>query len=214
MSDPIAIECDHFDELWPGRFVKGGNLKGPTHFKIVSVAKYRESRGDLRVIVFEPIDGIEQREMKLPKTNALALVRIFGTGNLKEWRGRTFTAQPGKVEHGQHAGKTTIRVCGSPELEEDIPDFIVDLGNPFIKPFVMPLKSYKQKDKQAPKREDDGPGDPQLADDIAAILAQAEDKDDLRRAKEVLINARKELNRAQYEALKQQGSKRAKEIEG
>lgn len=212
MSDPIAIECDHFDELWPGRFVKGGNLKGPTHFKIVKVQKYREQRGDLRVIVFEPIQGIEQREMKLPKTNALALMRIFGTGDLKAWRGHTFTAQPGTVEHGQHAGKPTIRVCGSPELEHDILDFIVDLGNPFIKPFVMPLRSYKPKGKTEPERVDDGPGDPQLADDLATIIAQAEDLDDLKKARSAIDRAKEELNSAQYAALRQQGAVRYKEI--
>lgn len=142
-DEDLKIECDEFDQMWPGRFLKSGSLGGkPVTLTIKRVWKRPDGDKVLRVIEFEPTKGIDQHEMKLNKINGTILKHLFGHA-LRAWKGHRFTVAAAVVEQGQYKGEPTIRVIGSPEMAEDEPDFLVDLKNKFWRPFRHPLQAFR-----------------------------------------------------------------------
>lgn len=114
----------HFDELYPGRFLKGTTLERPITIRIVEmvgeqlegddgmkakgVLKYRTAGKD-----GQPVNG----EMVFAKTNAILTAAALGTADYKAWAGHTITIahDPGVMFGRERVGG--IRVIGSPELK-------------------------------------------------------------------------------------------------
>lgn len=113
-----------FEELFPGRFVKGVTLDGPTTVKIVSMVgetlKDDDDREQLKAILTVKMRNkkgdIEQRELVWNKTNAILTSNIFGR-DYTQWAGKLITiAFDPTVMFGKEK-KGGIRVCGSPSLK-------------------------------------------------------------------------------------------------
>jgi hypothetical protein len=112
-----------FDELYPGRFMKAGELQGrkPT-LKITSV-KIDELEGDKGkkikgVITFERADPNAPKDLALNKTNGVCLREMFGR-QVQAWVGKRVTLFAVTIESGTFKGKEAIRIYGSPDIEKE-----------------------------------------------------------------------------------------------
>lgn len=113
-----------FEELYPGRFVKGVTLDGHTTIKIVSMVgeklKNDEDQEQLKAVLTVKMRDkksgqIEQKELVWNKTNAILTSHILGR-DYEKWAGKLITiAYDPSVMFGKEK-KGGIRVCGSPHL--------------------------------------------------------------------------------------------------
>lgn len=117
----------HFDELYPGRFLKGKALPRPMTVRILAlvgeelegddgvkhkaILKYRAIGPD-----GQPVDG----EMVFAKSNAMLAEAIFGTGDYAQWIGHLVTVgyDPNVVLGKEKVGG--LRIVGSPELKQSM----------------------------------------------------------------------------------------------
>ena len=110
----------NFDTLYPGRFLKAGNLCGQkVTLTIASVAHEKlegEKGTELKAIV--TFVGKEM-QLVLAKTNGICIREMFGP-ILKDWVGKRVTFFESMVENpGPLKGQPCIRVWGSPDLPAD-----------------------------------------------------------------------------------------------
>lgn len=120
-----------FDQLYPGRFLKAGELGDTKPTLTIEDVFIEELEGDKGkkwkgVIKFSDSD----KEWALNKTNGICLREMFGR-NLPEWRGRRVT-----LFAGTHDGEPALRVWGSPELERDT---VITIQLPRKKPTKMTM---------------------------------------------------------------------------
>jgi hypothetical protein len=130
---------NHFDDLYPGRFLKAGHFPEPRTMRIRDVA-HEELHGDKGpqvkvVIAFDE----EKLSLVACKTNGICIREMFGA-HVPEWIGKRVT-----LFAGEWAGDPCVRVYGSPELERDI-DCVIAL--PRKKPFTMKLRATGEKPSQ------------------------------------------------------------------
>lgn len=121
MNSPNLRKPADFDDLYPGRFLKAGQLgdRKPT----VTIASV-----DVESLPDEKTGGervrgvISFKEMPyqivLNKTNGECLRALFGR-ELKGWVGKRVTLFRGKVESGSQRGTPAVRIWGSPEIDGD-----------------------------------------------------------------------------------------------
>lgn len=117
-----------YDELFPGRFLKSGELKGrDVTLKIANVAteELPDARGvktnkageRVRVrgiVAFEKTE----KQLVLNKTNGECIKAMFGR-NTDDWIGKRVTFYPATVDaFGEET--QAIRVRGSPDLAQDL----------------------------------------------------------------------------------------------
>lgn len=114
----------HYDELYPGRFLKATTLERPMTIRIISLGGEvlegddgEKAKGILRYRApgadGKPIEG----DMVFAKTNAILTAAALGTADYKAWAGRLITiANDPSVMFGREK-VGGIRVCGSPELK-------------------------------------------------------------------------------------------------
>lgn len=139
-EDPPSTPVD-WDELYPGRFLKAGQLgdrKITLTISRVVVDKLIGDDGQPKkkgVISFQGADA----EWALNRTNGICLLEMFGR-KTQEWIGHRVTIYQGKVESGSQRGKPAIRVWGSPELEHDRE---VEIALPRKKPFTITLHAMR-----------------------------------------------------------------------
>lgn len=120
-----------WDELYPGRFIKAGDLKGKNvTLKIASVS-IEELIGDKGpkikgIITFDKTD----KALALNRTNGICLKAMFGK-KVQEWVGHRVTLFP-----SQWNGEDCIRVYGSPELAADT---VVSIVLPRRRPYDMTM---------------------------------------------------------------------------
>lgn len=117
---PIGKPTD-WDELYDGKFLKAGELKGrQVTLTVKSVDIYElegkdgpEKRG---VVAFEKTPKL----IALNKINGLCLKALFGR-NPQQWVGKRVTIFPDVVkEAGAMRGEPCIRIHGSPDLAHDM----------------------------------------------------------------------------------------------
>ena len=112
-----------WDQLYPGRFFKGGDIpEGQPLVVTISDVDLEELEGDnglkaKGVLTFEG----QKKQLALNKTNGICLREMFGRKPY-EWVGRRFA-----MFQSEWQGEPCIRIWGSPELERDMP-ITVDLG--------------------------------------------------------------------------------------
>lgn len=129
-----------WDELYPGRFIKAGELQGKKlTLRILKVAldelvgeKGAKIKG---IVTFARDDERAAKEFALNKTNGFCLREMFGR-KVQAWLGKRVTLFPTVIETGQFKGKDCIRVWGSPDIAADIEVTIV---MPRKRPVVMTM---------------------------------------------------------------------------
>jgi hypothetical protein len=115
-QQPKVIEKPvDWDELYPGRFIKAGDLKGKQATVTISAVRVEELVGDKGpqmkgIVSFEKTD----KQLPLNKTNGICMKAMFGR-EVQKWVGKRVTLFPGNWD-----GEPAIRVYGSPDLTEDM----------------------------------------------------------------------------------------------
>lgn len=178
-----------FEELYPGRFVKGVTLEGPTTVKIVSMVgeplEDDDGHAKLKAILTvkmrnKKTGAIEENQLVWNKTNALLTANIHGRDYAK-WTDKLITiAYDPSVMFGKEK-KGGIRVCGSPALTSTIE---VSIKRPRRKRpeiyLLQPTAQAPTGTQPAPKIEPElSPSDLQS---MEAALAEPTDADALDRA--------------------------------
>ena len=111
---------EHFDECFPGRFIKVSTLKGePTTYTIKNV--YRELLDGEEEQAFKAILSFEETALEyvLPKLNGVAIKAMFGS-NVQEWIGKRVTFFATAEIMPMRRGEPCIRVYGSPDIKADV----------------------------------------------------------------------------------------------
>ena len=122
-----------FDELYPGRFLKGGEIPRPVTLRIASVYTERlpDDKGGERTRGIVTFQNTE-KELILNRTNGECLKAMWGR-QVQTWVGQRVTLEndPNVMFGREKVGG--VRVLGSPDLE---------------KPVTFSLKLPRRKPKQ------------------------------------------------------------------
>lgn len=104
-----------YDELYPGRFIKAGELKEKKVTLTISDVDIEELQGDDGKKV-KCIVAFRETEKKLVtcKTNGFSIKSMFGA-KLSDWVGKRITIYPDVWN-----GEPCIRIWGSPDIDRDI----------------------------------------------------------------------------------------------
>ena len=103
-----------FDELYPGRFLKAGELQGKRVTLTIASVDLDELEGDQGKKIKGVISFRETpKQVALNKTNGICLRAMFGR-KLADWEGKRVT-----LFTGNWNGEECIRVWGSPDIGKD-----------------------------------------------------------------------------------------------
>lgn len=145
-----------WDELYPGRFIKYGDLKGKQVTLQVADIDLEELEGNKGkeikgILLFEKTT----KGLPLNKTNGTCIREMFGR-KLPDWPGKRVTFYP-TIDGGEEC----VRVWGSPDIDADI-TFMLEL--PRKKPRkitlhkVVPGKKGQEPDPPPDQDDDREPG--------------------------------------------------------
>lgn len=144
-----------FDQLYPGRFLKSGELLG----KKVTVTIDDVSIDELENEKGKKIQGIlylrgKAKQIVLNKTNGLCLKAMFGR-KLGDWIGKRIVIFQGTTKFGPDT-VDCIRIFGSPDIAKDQ---TVTINLPRKRPFDMTMHKTPARDaSSAPEPDiDDAP---------------------------------------------------------
>jgi hypothetical protein len=128
VAQPARKKPSVFDQLYPGRFLKAGELLGKKVTVTIRDVDLEGLVGDDGKEKQKAIVGLKEtdKSLVLCKTNGICLREMFGT-ELSGWVGKRVTIFP-DVWNGEPA----IRIWGSPDIKRDL-DVTVTL--PRRKPF-------------------------------------------------------------------------------
>jgi hypothetical protein len=151
-----------FDQLYPGRFIKAGELLGKQVTLTIADIEHEDLIGDDNKPTTKVTLSFKETPKKhvCCKTNAICIREMFGR-KLPEWKGKKVTFFPDTWN-----GEPAIRVWGSPDIDREI-DVMVTL--PRRKPFKktmhpMGKTSAAAKAPTPPTaNQDEQDEDPQLA---------------------------------------------------
>jgi hypothetical protein len=155
----------HYDELYPGRFLKGSTLEHPITIRILSLGGEvlegddgEKAKGVLKYRTAGP-NGPVNGEIVWAKTNAILTAKALGTDDYTAWAGHTITiANDPSIMFGKEK-VGGIRVVGSPELKLTL---IVDVKRPRRK---KPERyTLRPTDAQGRVRQGTGPTPPEEPD--------------------------------------------------
>ena len=117
-----------YDQLYPGRFIKAGELLGRKVTVTISDVDLEELMGEdnkpkqKAALTFKETP----KQLVMCKTNGISIKAMFGT-KLAEWIGKRVTLFPDTWN-----GEPCIRIWGSPDIERDIE---VEVSLPRRRPF-------------------------------------------------------------------------------
>ena len=116
-----------FDQLYPGRFLKAGELLGKKVTLTITSVDVEELEGEGGKKIKATLAFKEtEKQMVMCKTNGLSIKAMFGK-TLAGWVGKRVTIFPDTWN-----GEPCIRVWGSPDLEGDLE---VEVALPRRRPF-------------------------------------------------------------------------------
>jgi hypothetical protein len=130
-----------YDELYPGRLLKAGLLKGMKVTLTIKDVDIEGLEGDDGKKQQKAVLSFEERPMQhvMCKTNGVCIKAMFGP-TLANWIGKRVT-----LFESQWNGEPCIRVWGSPDIPQDQK---VTVSLPRRRPFDMVLHAVKQDKKQ------------------------------------------------------------------
>ena len=117
-----------YDQLYPGRFIKAGELLGRKVTLTIADVDLEELMGEdnkpkqKAALTFKETP----KQLVMCKTNGISIKAMFGT-KLAEWIGKRVTLFPDTWN-----GEPCIRIWGSPDIERDIE---VEVSLPRRRPF-------------------------------------------------------------------------------
>lgn len=158
-----------FDELYPGRFVKAGDLKGRDVNLTITRVHVEELEGTKKqtkgIISFRETP----KELVLNRTNGECLKAMWGR-DTGEWVGKRVTIYPCKIE--SDLADLAVRVRGSPDIASDM-TFTLNLARKRPRPMTMKRTATgKQAPAPAPAAAPTPDDDPPPAESEAAdVLA-------------------------------------------
>lgn len=137
MNKPLS-----FDDLYPGRFIKAGNLHGNPVTLTVKDVSLEELDGEKGKSV-KAILSFERTDMQLVlcKLNGLCVRAMFGP-NVGQWIGKRITIYPTADIMPMKDGEDCIRIYGSPDLASDM---VVPIQFPRRKAFKVTLRRVEPK---------------------------------------------------------------------
>lgn len=105
-----------FDQLYPGRFIKAGELLGKKVTLTIADVDLEDLQGEDGKPKAKAIVSFKETEKMLVtcKTNGICLKEMFGK-SIAEWIGKRVTIFPDTWN-----GEPCIRVWGSPDIEQDL----------------------------------------------------------------------------------------------
>lgn len=105
-----------FDQLYPGRFLKAGELLGKKVTLTISDVDLEDLQGDDGAKKAKAIISFKETEKKMVacKTNGISVREMFGK-ELVNWIGKRIT-----IFEDTWNGEPCIRVWGSPDIEAEI----------------------------------------------------------------------------------------------
>ena len=114
MSARVFEKPVDWDQLYPGRFIKTGDLLGRNITLKIASVDLDELEGETGkkvkgVITFDRTE----KQLALNKTNGICLKEMFGK-KVQEWVGKRVTLMPALWN-----GEDCIRIYGSPDIPED-----------------------------------------------------------------------------------------------
>lgn len=141
MTDPVRQPVN-FDMLYPGRFLKAGNLCGQKVTLTIAKIEHEKLEGEkgLETKAIVTFAG-KDMQLVLAKTNGICLREMFGN-LLSGWVGKRVTLYEGKVESGSMKGQPCIRIWGSPDIPADMP---IQIKLPKKKPFPVVMHKVEPK---------------------------------------------------------------------
>jgi hypothetical protein len=132
-----------WDQLYPGRFIKTGDLLGKNVTLRIASIDLDELEGETGkkikgVISFEKTE----KQLALNKTNGICLKEMFGR-KVQDWVGKRITLMPALWN-----GEDCIRIYGSPDIEAD-KEITVTLPRKRAQRMTMHKVELKTKDEAA-----------------------------------------------------------------
>jgi len=107
-----------FDELYPGRFIKAGDLKSRDVNLTISAVRIEELEGTKGKQTKGIVSFREsKKEIVLNRTNGECIKAMFGR-DTGDWVGKRVTLYPAKIE--SDIADLAVRVRGSPDIAEDV----------------------------------------------------------------------------------------------
>lgn len=130
-----------FDQLYPGRFIKAGELLGRKVTMTISDVDLEDLQGEDGTPKAKAILSFKETEKKLVtcKTNGICLREMFGK-DLTQWVGKRVTVFPDTWN-----GEPCIRIWGSPDIAAEI-DVMVTL--PRRRPFKKTMHKVETQARQ------------------------------------------------------------------
>jgi hypothetical protein len=125
-----------YDELYPGRFLKAGELHGKKVTVTIASADVEELIGENNEKKIKAILSFEGKSKKLVacKTVGICIKAMFGS-KLADWVGKRITLFPDVWN-----GEDCIRVWGSPDIDRNID---VEVSLPRRRPFKKTMQAMK-----------------------------------------------------------------------
>jgi len=121
-----------WDELYPGRFLKAGELQGRLVTLTITDVDTEELESDSGKKV-KGVLSFEETPKQIPlnKTNGICIREMFGR-KIPGWIGKRIT-----IFAGEWNGEPCIRIWGSPDIEKDMQ---IQVTLPRRKPIPMTLR--------------------------------------------------------------------------
>ena len=132
-----------FDQLYPGRFIKAGELLGKKVTLTISEVDLEDLQSEDGGTKVKAILSFRETEKKhvMCKTNGVCIKEMFGK-EIANWIGKRIVIFPDTWN-----GEPCIRVWGSPDIEADLE---VTVSLPRRRPFKKTMhKIEKQQTKEA-----------------------------------------------------------------
>jgi hypothetical protein len=131
-----------FDELYPGRFIKAGELLGKKVTLTISDVDLEELQGEDGKPKVKAILSFAETEKKhvMCKTNGVCLKEMFGHV-IEHWVGKQVTIFPDTWN-----GEPCIRIWGSPDIPEEME---VTVTLPRRRPFKKTMHKTERRQTRA-----------------------------------------------------------------
>lgn len=126
-----------FDQLYPGRFLKAGELLGKKVSLTMTAIDLTEleTEGGKKIKATVSFSETE-KQLVLCKTNGICIKAMFGKA-VQQWVGKRITIFPDKWNE-----EPCIRIWGSPDIKND---FEVDISLPRRRPFRKTMHTVRSR---------------------------------------------------------------------